>query len=202
MDAGAWDERYAESDLLWGAEPNRLFAEVTRRLEPGRALDLAAGEGRNAIWLARQGWDVTAIDFSPVAVERGKAIARDLGAEVRFEVADLHDYEPEPGAFDLVAILYLHVDPDLRRTVHRRAAEALAPGGTLVVLGHDVRNIDEGVGGPQDPSILLSPALVSNDLSGYEVERAETVTRTVAGEERDALDSLVIGRPRGRPTAR
>ena len=194
MDAGAWDERYAEKELLWGAEPNRLFAEVTGSLEPGRALDLAAGEGRNAIWLARRGWKVTAVDFSPVAIERGKALARDLGVEVRFEVADLRDYEPERNAFDLVAVLYLHVEPELLKRVHERAAGALAPGGKVVVIGHDLRNIEEGVGGPQDPERLITPESVAGELIGCEIERAETVTRTVAGEERDALDTVVVAR--------
>jgi SAM-dependent methyltransferase len=197
MDADAWDERYAESDLLWGAEPNRLFAAVVGEWEPGRALDLAAGEGRNAIWLARKGWDVTAVDFSPVAVERGKAVARDLGTIVRFEVADLLDFEPQPAGFDLVSILYLHLESDHLRLVHERAALALAPGGRVVVIGHDVRNIEEGVGGPQEASVLLSPETVAGELHGCEIERAETVRRTVAGEERDALDTIVVAQRQG-----
>lgn len=194
MDSNEWDVRYAESDLLWGAAPNRLFAAIAEGLKPGRALDLAAGEGRNAVWLATAGWDVTAVDFSAVAIERGKAIARDLNVDVRFEHADLRTYEPPRDSFDLVAILYLQVEPELLRRVHERAARALVPGGVAVVIGHDLRNLEEGVGGPQDPTRLLSPETVAAELIGCEAERAETVTRSVEGEERAALDTLVVAR--------
>ncbi|HEX5569456.1 MAG TPA: class I SAM-dependent methyltransferase [Streptomyces sp.] len=200
MDSGAWDERYRAAELVWGAEPNRWVVRETEGLPPGRALDLAAGEGRNALWLAARGWRVTAVDFSAVALERGRRLAAGQPAPVRdrldWVLADLSDHRPEPGAFDLVVVVYLHLPAAERRTVLRRAADATAPGGTLLVVGHDTTNLTEGTGGPQDPGVLFTPGDVVGDLTDAELRvlRAERVHRPVAGpagEPARAVDALV-----------
>ena len=104
-----WNARYAQKELVWTAEPNRLFAAEVGGLAPGRALDLACGEGRNAVWLAERGWQVTGVDFSDVALAKAAELAASRGVEVEWVVADVLDYEPEPRAFDLVAVLYLQL---------------------------------------------------------------------------------------------
>jgi SAM-dependent methyltransferase len=104
-----WNERYAQKELVWTAEPNRRFAAEVDGLEPGRALDLACGEGRNAVWLAERGWRVTGVDFSDVALAKAAELAASRGVEAEWVVADVLDYRPEPRAFDLVAVLYLQL---------------------------------------------------------------------------------------------
>ena len=201
MDSTTWDARYAERDLVWSAGPNVFVEQVAAQLTPGRALDLAAGEGRNAIWLAEQGWEATAVDFSRVALERAQRIAGERLGELaadRLHVvqADLLSYQPPAQAFDLVIVVYLQVAADQRRPVLRAAARAVAPGGHLLVVAHDSRNLTDGVGGPQDPAVLYTAADVVEDLHGgpLEVVRAETVTRAVSTDagERHALDCLVL----------
>lgn len=199
VDAREWDERYREKPILWGAEPNRLFAEIVSELKPGRALDLAAGEGRNSIWLATEGWDATAVDFSSVAVKRGRAMAAESGVEVDFVAADVLTYEPAAEAFDLVAIVYLHLQATDRRAVLARSERALKPGGSIVIVGHDLRNLDEGVGGPQDPAVLMSPDALVEELGGCEILRGETVRRDVPDHGGIALDTVVVAK-RPRPT--
>ncbi|WP_101258117.1 class I SAM-dependent methyltransferase [Streptomyces barkulensis] len=204
MDSRAWDERYAAADLVWGGEPNRWVVRETEGLAPGRALDLAAGEGRNALWLAAGGWDVTAVDFSEVALERGRRLAGSLPSQARERLdwvrADVASYRPGAGAgagaFELVLVIYLHLPAEERRAVLRRAARAVAPGGVLLVVGHDTVNLTEGVGGPQDATVLFTPDDVLADLaeSGLEPRRAERVRRPVAGPEggrAHAIDALV-----------
>jgi SAM-dependent methyltransferase len=196
MDVAAWDARYAAADLVWGGQPNRFVAEQFAGQRPGRALDLGAGEGRNAVWLARLGWQVTAVDFSPVAVDRGRRLASERGMTVDWVQADLRDYRPDPAAFDAVVIAYLHLAPADRTGVLRRAVTALAPGGTLFVVGHDLINLDEGTGGPQAPDLLYTPERIAGDLSDLTVTRAERVHREVAtpaGTAR-AVDTLVCAR--------
>ena len=196
MDSQQWDERYSGAKFEWTTRPNQFVAAELADLPPGRALDLAAGEGRNTVWLAERGWRVTAVDFSPVGLEKGRKLSTARGVDesrVDWIVADLRDYEPEPGAFDLVLIAYVQVSPDLRAKVLADAAAALAPRGTVFVIGHDVTNLTEGVGGPQDPDVLYTPEAVSSALSGLRVIRAERVHRAV---ERDdgpatAVDTLV-----------
>ena len=107
-----WNARYAQKELLWTAEPNRRFATEVAGVEPGRALDVACGEGRNAVWLAEHGWRVTGVDFSDVALAKGAELAARRGVEVEFVLADVCEYEPEPGAFDLVGVLYLQLPAD------------------------------------------------------------------------------------------
>lgn len=201
MDQRDWDDRYASTDLVWSAEPNRFVQDEVAGLAPGRALDLAAGEGRNAIFLASTGWKVTAVDFSEVALDKGRRLADGLGdpaaaARIEWVVADLLAYAPEPSAFDLVVLCYLQLPAPERATVLRAATGALAPGGTLLVVGHALANLAEGTGGPQDPAVLYEPADVVDAFppdAGLVVERADHVKRPIEGQ-RDAIDTLVRAR--------
>ncbi len=186
-----WDRRYAEQELLWSAAPNRFLVAEVADLSPGRALDLACGEGRNALWLAELGWRVTAVDFSSVAIGKARDRAAREGREVAFICADLLDYEPPPAAYDLVLVLYLQLPADERRVVLLRAASAVAPAGTFLLVGHDLTNIADGVGGPSDPSVLYTPEDIVAELPGLEIEKAERVLRNVADAERPAIDALV-----------
>ena len=205
MDAKDWNSRYDQTDLMWSQGPNQWIEQVTANLPPGRALDLAAGEGRNAIWLAGRGWEATALDFSAVALDRASRIASerlgDGAARFSTRCEDLFSYSPELQAYDLVIVVYLQVADNQRTRVLRAAADAVAPGGTLVVTAHDTENAIRGHGGPQDPAVLYSAADVSADIdgAGLTVQRAELVTRVVTTPdgEREALDCLVVAtRPR------
>jgi SAM-dependent methyltransferase len=189
----AWNQRYSQTDLVWSAGPNRFLADEVRDLPPGRALDLGAGEGRNAIWLAEHGWNVTAVDFSDVAIAKASAIAASRNISLLWEVRDLLDYHPEKAAFDLVMLLYIHLPEHERSPVLASAAAALAPGGTLLVIGHDIDNIAHGVGGPQDPSVLYSASDVVRDIEGLQITRATQLLRPVRtdGGEQNAIDVLV-----------
>jgi 2-polyprenyl-3-methyl-5-hydroxy-6-metoxy-1,4-benzoquinol methylase len=189
-----WDRRYAAVENLWAVKPNRFLVAEVAELEPGRALDLACGEGQNAIWLASLGWNVTGVDYSEVAIAKAKARAERDGVDVEFLCADLVEYEPDTGEFDLVLVLYLHISPTERREVLVKAAAALAPEGTFVFVGHDLTNMTEGVGGPSDPSIHVTPDEIASELPGLEIEKAERVFRDVTGEDRDAIDALVRAR--------
>jgi SAM-dependent methyltransferase len=189
-----WNERYAQPGLLWSARPNRFLVAEVSDLAPGRALDLACGEGQNGIWLAERGWDVVGVDFSDVAIAKGRERAARDGVDVELLVADLLDYEPAHDAFDLVLLLYFHLPPDELRVVLARGAAALAPEGTLLVIGHDRTNIEHGVGGPSDPTIQYTPDEIAAELTGLEIEKAERVYRDVADADRPAIDALVRAR--------
>ena len=191
-----WNARYAQKELVWSAEPNRLFAAEVGALDPGRALDLACGEGRNAVWLAGRGWRVTGVDFSDVALEKAKRLAESRGVEVEWVLADVLGYDPAPRGFDLVALLYLQLPRAELAPVLRSAADAVAPGGTLFVLAHDTANLIAGYGGPKDATVLYTAADVVPELGDLLVERAESVERTVALDpgEAVAIDALVRAR--------
>jgi len=192
VDSDEWDERYSGAEYQWKMAPNQFVAAQLADLTGDRALDLAAGEGRNAVWLAERGWRVTAVDFSRVGLEKGRKLAASRGvAGIDWVVADLRDYRPAAGAFDLVLIAYLHCEPSLRADVLGRAASALAPGGTLFVIGHDLANLSEGTGGPQDPAVLYTAESLRAELPGLSVLRAEQVRRTVG--DATAIDVLLWG---------
>jgi SAM-dependent methyltransferase len=186
-----WDRRYAEVENLWSAKPNRFLVAEVAGLEPGSALDLACGEGQNAIWLAQRGWRVRGVDYSGVAIEKARARAARDEVDVDFVQADLVEYQPEEGAFDLVLVLYLHVSAAERGAIHARAARAVAPGGTFLLVGHHLLNLTEGVGGPKDPELLYTPDGIAAELDSLEVENAEPMMRDVDGADRRAIDVLV-----------
>jgi 2-polyprenyl-3-methyl-5-hydroxy-6-metoxy-1,4-benzoquinol methylase len=193
VDADGWNRRYATTGLVWTAEPNRFLVQAVEGLVPGRALDLAAGEGRNAVWLARQGWQVTAVDFSAVGLDKARRFAAAAGVTVELVCAEAT--QPINDVYDLVVVLYLHLPAELRLRAYRNAAAAVAPGGTMLVVGHDTTNLTDGVGGPQDPRVLFTANDVVADLegTGLTVRRAEAVHRMVTTDDGDrtAIDALV-----------
>ncbi len=197
MDSTAWDDRYAGSELVWGSGPNRFVAAELEELPPGRALDVACGEGRNAIGLATRGWEATGVDFSATAVARARRLAADAGVAERteFAVGDVVAGPLPSGRFDVVVVAYLQLPAAERRAALRHAAQALAPGGTLLVVAHDSTNLTDGAGGPRDPAVLYTADDVLTDLDGLAlvVDKAERVTRPVQTPDggRQAIDALV-----------
>lgn len=187
-----WDARYAAEPSLWGAEPNAFVRARVAGSEPGVAVDLACGNGRNAVWLARRGWRVTGVDISAVAVEQAAARSAALGVQVDWQHADLLQWAP-PEAVDLALICYLHLPmPDLL-TVLRTAGRALRPGGRLLYVGHARTNLERGYGGPSDPAVLTEIADLAAAAEGLRVrELAHLLRPTEAG---DAIDILLDATP-------
>jgi rhodanese-related sulfurtransferase/SAM-dependent methyltransferase len=165
MEAAAWDARYAATELIWSAQPNRFVVQVLEARSPGTAVDLACGEGRNAVWLAQRGWTVTGVDFSAVALTKATQLAQARGVQVDWVLADATRWIPS-APVDLVVLAYLHLPAAARRTVLRSAATALRPGGTLLVVAHHSANLTEGTGGPQDPAVLYTAEDVVGDVAG------------------------------------
>ncbi len=196
MNSEAWDRRYADSGLIWTSAANRFLIAETEALKPGRALDLACGEGRNSIWLAERGWTVTGVDFSSVALEKAARFAESRKVEGEWIVHDLLDYSPPQREFDLVILFYLQLPAEQRGQVIRQAAQGVGPGGRLLVVAHDSSNLEHGYGGPPNPDVLYTAADVVADLdgSGLKIVKAERVERPVQTEagERTALDALVL----------
>jgi SAM-dependent methyltransferase len=193
MDAAEWDERYRASELVWSAGPNQFVEAELADLPPGRALDLAAGEGRNAIWLARQGWRVTAVDFSQAGLDKGRILAD--GLDVEWVCADATTWSAEP-SYDVCLVAYLQLVAAERRAAVRNGYAALRPGGTFLLVAHDSTNLTEGTGGPQDPSVLMTAEDVIADLGGetFEVQRAGRAERAVPqpdGSTATAYDAVV-----------
>jgi len=193
MDRNDWNARYAGTELVWTAEPNRFLVAEVAGLPVGSALDLAAGEGRNAVWLAEQGWAVTAVDFSDAALTKAHALAYRRGVSLTLVEADVTDYTPTPGRYDLVLVAYLHLPEPKRNEVLRRASAAVAKNGTLLVIGHDASNLTAGYGGPQDAAVLANPQEIAAAITGLEIQRAEIVERPVPTPdgERVAIDQII-----------
>ncbi|MFQ5994139.1 MAG: class I SAM-dependent methyltransferase [Acidiferrobacterales bacterium] len=198
MDRDRWNKRYADEAFVWTAAANQFVVAETARLEPGRALDLGTGEGRNAVWLAARGWQVTAVDFSNVGLQKARRLAKAHGVKVDWVLADLTQYPLKRAYYDLVLMCYLQLPASTRRQILAGGRAACRPGGTFLYVGHDLSNLECGHGGPKDPAVLCTPQEIVADLPGFEIVRAEVVQRPVAPEpahggppDAIALDALV-----------
>jgi SAM-dependent methyltransferase len=145
-----WDDRYASADQVWSGNPNQRLVEHVADHAPGSALEVGCGEGADAIWLARRGWHVTAVDVSSVALERAARYAAEAGPEVAERIvwqrADILAWQPEPRQYDLVTAHFIHVPADEREPLHRRLAEGVRPGGTLLIVGHHPSDLETSAG--------------------------------------------------------
>ena len=183
--AAFWDRRYRDTERLWSQNANALLVDFAAGLPPGRALDVGAGEGRNAIWLARSGWRVTALDVSKVGLERAAKRAAEEGVELDCVASDWREHTPS-SPVDLAVISFMHPHPGERATMFEWARESLVPGGHLFTVGVDLA--EHGRRGPPDPERLYTPERLREALSSFEVLRCEGVA--YEGESREGRRSV------------
>ncbi|HEX9855266.1 MAG TPA: methyltransferase domain-containing protein [Acidimicrobiia bacterium] len=191
----AWDTRYETDEYRWGFEPNEFVVRNAGALPPGTALDLGCGRGGNAIWLAKRRHRVTGVDWSQAAIAQARSIASEQGVEVEFVVADLLAWRPTD-RYDLVLLSYVQLPPAERPRVHARAVEALAPGGTVLLVAHHLDNLEHGVGGPQTPEVLYTEEQLGEDFASLVIDLNDKVLRHVDREDAvgDAIDAALIAR--------
>jgi SAM-dependent methyltransferase len=204
MDASDWNARYDTAELIWKGDPNQFLPGEVEGLPIGTALDLACGEGRNAVWLATRGWEVTGVDFSEVGVTKARSLAADNGVSGTWITADVTTWLPPAAGFDLVILFYLQLPAAELVDALRTAVAAMAAGGTLLLVAHDLLNLSEGVGGPQDAAVLTTAESVVDALAAAElelgaelvIERAGRIDRVIATPDGDrtAIDTIVRAR--------
>jgi SAM-dependent methyltransferase len=166
----AWEERYRASTAIWSGRPNPQLVDEVTDLTPGRALDVGSGEGADAIWLAEHGWQVSAVDFSAVALDRaaGHAAAAEVADRITWRQSDVTTEAPPAAAFDLVSAHFMHLPGDQRRVLFGRLAAAVAPGGTLLVVGHSALDLGTTMHRPDVPGMFWTAEEVAAGLDGAE----------------------------------
>nr|WP_205315760.1 class I SAM-dependent methyltransferase [Nonomuraea lactucae] len=201
----AWEERYRGRPALWSGRPNPQLVAEAAELAPGRALDVGSGEGADAIWLAERGWRVTAVDISSTALERAAVQAAAAGAEVSGRItwtqADLRDQPPAEGAYDLVSSQFMHLPIDARRELFERLAAAVAPGGTLLIVGHHPSDLRTTAHRMHFPDLMYTAEEVaaSLDPAEWRVPVAEARPRAAVDPDGRAItihDAVLVAHRR------
>ena len=178
-DAELWDVRFSSEDYLYGTEPNDFLAEQVAGIEPGTALCLAEGEGRNAVYLAGLGFRVTAVDHSVEGGRKTRALARERGVEVEVVTSDLADYDLGADRWDLIVSIFAHLPPAVRTDLFMRLPRALAPGGTVILEAYRPGQAGRETGGPPDPARLYDLATLEREIVGLDVVVARETEREV-----------------------
>ncbi|WP_323040193.1 class I SAM-dependent methyltransferase [Gemmobacter sp.] len=169
-DLTRWDSRFDTATYVFGEAPNIFLRAHAQGLPPGSALCVADGEGRNGVWLARQGWDVLSLDFSAVAQRKAADLAARHGVALRLEQADVHDWPYPPAAFDLVADVFSQFSrPGDRARKWNGMRRALKPGGHLIVVGYSPKQLDHRTGGPSEVANLYTPDLLRSAFAGLDI---------------------------------
>ncbi|MGB5268526.1 MAG: class I SAM-dependent methyltransferase [Polyangiales bacterium] len=188
-----WDERYGRDEYAYGEEPNAFFkASLDQLPAPGRLLLPGEGEGRNAVYAARQGWKVYAFDFSVAGREKAMRLADRYGVDIDYEIADYQTADIEPGVYDAVALIFTHMHESIRRTVHRKLVLALKPGGHLFLEAYSSAQLRYGTGGPPDEQLLYTVEGLQEDFSDLDIVQLEQVEAEIhEGQYHTGLASVV-----------
>lgn len=180
MSSNLWDERYASDEFYYGTEPNDFLAAQASRLPPrARVLCLAEGEGRNAVFLAGLGHQVTAVDGSAVGLRKAQRLAAQRGVALETVTADLADYALGDQQWDAVVSVWCHLPEPLRRQVHAGVVRGLVPGGWLILEAYHPRQIGRGTGGPPTPALMMTLDALRLELAGLEWQHAAEIERDV-----------------------
>ncbi|MAO63906.1 MAG: SAM-dependent methyltransferase [Balneola sp.] len=168
-----WNERYAESEFVYGTEPNKFFADQLKLLEPGKIVIPADGEGRNAVHAAQKGWDVTAVDYSDSGKEKALKLASEKGVEINYDLSDLAEYDFGTEVYDSAAFIYVHLPRSIIEEVYKNVIKSLKPGGKVIVEVYSVSQLGRDSGGPKDERVLYTEGNLRNLLSGTNIEWIE-----------------------------
>ncbi|MGG7508272.1 class I SAM-dependent methyltransferase [Plantibacter sp. YIM 135249] len=198
FDRSYWEDRYAAPGLTWSGNPNPVLVEEASALPPGRALDIGSGEGGDAIWLAEAGWRVTGVDISSNALDkaraRAEAVASSSADRIAWEQYDLTEWAPVPRSFELVSSQFMHLADPARTSLFRALAAAVAPGGTLLIVGHDVSEVDERHRGHlAELMFTVDDVLAAIADEGLRIEVAESRERAVSTDgPSHAMSDVVV----------
>lgn len=172
-----WDERYGTQEYVYGTAPNDFLVSVHDRLPGGRALCLAEGEGRNGVYLAGQGWDVTAVDASAVGLKKAERLAAERGVAIHTVTGDLARYAIAPGHWDAIVLIFAHLEPSVRARVHRAAVEGLRPGGAVVLEAYTPEQLQLKTGGPPVEGLMMRCETLRREFDGLRFEVAHETRR-------------------------
>ncbi len=189
-----WNERYATKEFLFGTAPNAFLAAQHDRLRPGqKALAIADGEGRNGVWLARQGLDVTSVDFSPLGVEKARKLAARYTVSLQIECADLATWDWGVPRFDIVAgIFFQFAAPPFRALIFGRMQEVLKPGGLLLLEGYRPEQLNYGTGGPSEIANLYTAPLLREAFAAMKIlHLAEYDAEISEGRRHRGMSALI-----------
>ncbi len=174
-----WDQRYDTREYIYGTQPNQFLVEHIDAAKTGNALCLAAGEGRNAAWLAEQGFTVTAVDASAVGLRKAQALAQKRGVAIQTVVADLATYGIEPENWSLIVSIFCHLPPQVRKALYKKVAAGLRPGGTFILQAYTPQQLKYGTGGPPLKELLVTLQDLRQELPGLDFIKAEETVRKV-----------------------
>lgn len=201
FDEEFWEERYSSSTAVWSGQPNQQLVAEAADLEAGTAVDIGSGEGADALWLASRGWQVTAVDFSKTALQRGAEHAEaGVTDRVQWVHTDLTGWKPDR-QFDQVSAQFMHLPSAERRVLYARLADAVAPGGALLIVGHDFSDLEAGAHRPDMPDLFFTAKELANALEPgrWDVLVAETRPRQAKaheGEDITVHDAVLHARKR------
>lgn len=179
FNSSVWDERYARAGFAYGREPNDFLKGVFSHIPRGRVLCLAEGEGRNAAFLAREGFAVTAVDQSAVGLAKARALAAERGVDIKTVQADLSGFEFAPGHWQGIVSIWAHLPSAVRSNLHQRCVAGLAPGGVFLLEAYSPRQIGKGTGGPPEVDLLMDVETVKRELAGLHFVLAHERERDV-----------------------
>jgi SAM-dependent methyltransferase len=174
-----WDERYSQSEYVYGTEPNDFLVSATPYIPPGRVLCLAEGQGRNAVYLASQGYRVTGVDASAVGLAKAQQLALDRGVTIDTIVADLGDFTIQPDSWDAIVSIFCHLPPPIRAEIHRQVASGLRAGGAFVLEAYTPRQLEFKTGGPPTAELMMDAATLQQELQGLEFQHLAEIERDV-----------------------
>lgn len=174
-----WDQKYDEEHYVYGKEPNDFLAEQVGHLPKGRILCLADGEGRNSVFLAEQGYDVTAVDSSTVGIRKAKALAEEKGVNVSFLLRDLAEFDMGHETWDGVVSIFGHLPPPLRKTVHAAVVKGLKPGGVVLLEAYTPDQLKHRTGGPPVAEMMMTEDSVKSEFAGLSFVHCEEKEREV-----------------------
>lgn len=174
-----WDERYARSEYVYGTEPNDFLRAEAERIPKGRVLCLAEGEGRNAVYLAGLGHEVTAVDLSIEGLKKAEKLARERGVTIAVEQADLATYTPQPAAYEGIVTIFGHLPAPVRKRLYGTIASSLVPGGVFILEVYRPEQLAFGTGGPKELTMLPTLAQLREELVGLELVVAQEVEREI-----------------------
>jgi len=195
-----WDERYRSEEFFYGVEPNDFLAQEAHRIRSGgRVLCLAEGEGRNAVWLAQQGFDVLGIDGSAVGLAKAERLALSRGVRITTQVADLAEADLGDGEWDAVVSIWCHVPPPLRRDLHQRVQRALVPGGVFMLEAYHPKQLEYRTGGPPVAELMMTANDLRSELDGLQIDVLQEIEREVqegpGHHGHSAVTQLIAARP-------